>query len=136
MKTINKYIQFAIDNGYKIDYEYVFSEKKWHIWETIINKDIIDKVINRDINWTLNFHSHIIKNKSIARGSFSVIEAITSKPFIEAIAKGKISNTFIVHWEIEGDYLDKISDKITLSQAIAIRDNKLEEFINSLLPNE
>jgi len=75
------------------------------------------------------------------------IEVITSKPFIEAIARGYIKNNNPTqYWEVLSIWkyknenwikyiYDEIIEHITELQAIAIRDNTLSEYINNLLPN-
>jgi hypothetical protein len=60
----------------------------------------------------------------------NITDVITSKPFIEAIARGVLETDF--EWKKE--LLLEVINIITTKQAIAIRDNKLEEFINNLLP--
>ena len=98
-----KYIQFAIDNGYEL----INTSYSWLKVECnrikYLNKDEIDY-------WYDN-----------------LIEVITSEPFIEAIARGvskKVKYETALEWHIEN---------LTIKQAIAIRDNKLEEFIINLL---
>ncbi len=68
---------------------------------------------------------------------------IMSKPFIEAVARGinkewiKIDCDFIYWgWSMEASCELHTDDKIAFEQAIAIRDNKLEEFITNILPSE
>ena len=98
MKTIERYIQFAIDNG-----------------------------LNITIYW------YAITNiKLIADDKRNYLELITSKPFIEAIARG-------LHKE--NNYTDWIAlsvDFLTKDQAIAIREGQeaLDTFINNILSND
>lgn len=63
------------------------------------------------------------------------IRVITSKNFIEAIAKWKRQEAFDKNWCILVP-MSELIEQITVSQAIAIRDDTLEEFINNILPNE
>jgi hypothetical protein len=61
------------------------------------------------------------------------LKHITSKEFIEAIARWTIDKTGTY---MEQEYINMMKEEvewITISQAIAIRDCKLEEFINNLL---
>jgi hypothetical protein len=64
---IKEYIQFAIDNGYIFDSMHDYRELDWIDCETHI----------------------YFKNKSSPENA---IEIITSKPFIEAIARGLIKD--------------------------------------------
>jgi hypothetical protein len=69
---------------------------------------------------------------------------ITSKPFIEAIARGilkkfkwdKRSEIYYTGSLLSMDRtymsIEELIDDITTEQAIAIRDNELEEYINKL----
>lgn len=57
--------------------------------------------------------------------TLSITDIITSWPFIEAIIKW----TFKILW-------NRVKDEFTAHQAIAIRDNKLDEFILTLLPKK
>ena len=69
-------------------------------------------------------------------------DIITSWPFIEAIARGILFNKqdwnsfnkqdFLIFWISD----ENIIKTITHSQADAIRDNKLDEFIQDLLPKK
>jgi len=97
MKEIERYIQFAIDNGY---------DNKSTLYKNFWLKEWFNNIPNWDFSsyydWLLypNYYTFII----------------TSKPFIEAVARGLLEKEY---WK------DSIS--------IAIRDNKLEEFITNLL---
>jgi len=104
MKTIKNYIQFAIDNGYKLIYP-----TKLKIIEVEIEDSSVRFIYN---NW-----NNVYQN---------TIETITSKPFIEAITKWMAKKYSIPVYEEQFDY-------ITTQQAIAIRDNKLKEFITQIL---
>jgi hypothetical protein len=106
-ELIERYLQFAI--GY------------WYDKFKAPYNSMID-MINFDLKW-----NHCFPN---------IIETITSWPFIEAIFRGWydkydfdkwIRNKFDTYWWSD-------IDKITFAQAIAIRDNKLDEFIQDLLP--
>lgn len=100
MKTIEKYIQLAIDNGYDF-------KCKVEIWE----------------DWFKYYSNCTSREVWVTIG---IIKLITSKPFISAIARGinRKSNKAIYDTNLY---------RITIEQAIHIRDNKLEEFINNLL---
>lgn len=123
MKTeiIEKYIQFAIDNGYKL----------WWIEE--IDRDFLNSLKENDLMYTF---------------------VITSKEFIEAVARGAIKRKPLwweytifyskidieryplCDWVNNKEVMKSIIDDITYYQAIAIRDNKLEDFINNILNNK
>ena len=119
MKTIEKYIQFAIDNGYN------FTDGKYYIHHNYREEE-------RDGNdnpctdiyydWYFIFHSCA----DIWCDIVSLEKIITSMPFIRAISLG------IYKWD-RVDILMKQVDIITNNQSIAIRDWKLEEFINEIL---
>lgn len=140
-QIIEKYIQFAIDNGYKLTDIDRFNDCEIDkVTLKFIDDDYLEVCI--DFLWV----SYYICLEKI----------ITSKPFIEAVASGVYNNwkEIIVNmtlsdeevietsiWEsfYKRDWLKHISrleNRITTEQSIAIRDNKLEEFINNLLPNE
>jgi hypothetical protein len=111
-ELIEKYLQFAIENWYK-----------WlPKWTTI--KEFRFFINEKEVfeTWSLN--------------TLSITDIITSWPFIEAIFRGWydkydfdkwMRNKFDTYWWSD-------IDKITFAQAIAIRDNKLDEFIKDLLP--
>ena len=138
MKAIKQYIEFAIENGY--------------VFPDFVTMDNIE--VYQDEN--------IIMLCLIEEGEqlcdFNTIETITSKLFIEAIARGfhylikeeKVEDikewTSIKDWTIfyTLDKFELIKSKlsslhnglireITTQQAIAIRDNKLPEYITNLL---
>lgn len=90
-KPIERYIQMAIENGYK--------ECSQHRLERL---------------------AHYPNGKT-------AIYIITSKKFIEAIARGK------PNWVGFQSPFCRDIDKITWKQAESIRDEKLDEFINNLL---
>lgn len=98
MKTIiEQYIQFAIDNWYK---ENIIV---WHCWYCVY-----------EYKWYgIKFSSNLT-------------ELITSKEFIETIARGLTKKRYFpIMGKIDIEY-------ITTGQAIAIRDCTLEEFITNL----
>lgn len=110
---IEKYIQFAIDNGF--------------IW--LENFKIIENLRIDNVNiikWL--FISYVDKKEWFILESIERI--LSSKPFIEAIARG-ISEKKKMWYE--SNYNDTIINIITTQQAIAIRENKLDEFIINLL---
>lgn len=128
MNEIEKYIQFAIDNWFKVK----------QIW------DFSFAVKTRlQLNWEIISMWNCLY--------YELYELITSKQFIEAIARGifKDKKLFVsyarekpfIKWEdfsfikeedYEFIYKKPLTYNITTLQAIAIRDNKLEEFITNL----
>lgn len=111
MKEIKDYIQFAIDNGYEVN---------WDIF----------------MDWVCYYKK--FENKLSVWNS--LYETIISREFIEAIAKGilkrarKIDCPFMIWWgNYENCYNLSEIEEITIMQAIAIRDNKLKDFITNLL---
>ena len=110
MTKIEKYIQFAIENRYEKDNYLYFNRYEERRTHWVVFKDIED--------WE--------------ESNENLYEVITSKPFIEAIARGiKYKDYDFNYWMYDTNWWN-IQDKITFFQAIAIRDNKLEEFINNL----
>ena len=135
MKTIERYINFAIDNGYTVkDY---FYKKKLHNIRISWRKNI-------RFNWQTSPDSiyNYFSNKTT-----NLYELITSKEFIEAIARGLLKTQkwnyvyfdwgfeFVPKWDNK-QWLRNITNRITASQAFAIRDKYLERFIEDLLPKE
>lgn len=108
--NITKYIQFAIYNDYKFPNQI---NQLFHIENNWKDINI------EDVDWFILY-------------SENIIEIITSKPFIEAIARGIIEISRQIQWEWSFLDLNKNIEEITLNQAIAIRDDKLEEFITNL----
>ena len=110
---IEKYIQFAIDNGFDVK-EYCITS-------------------NNVKNWAKKWFE--------ATATVSDVEMITSLKFIEAIARGlvkdntNISDLLWKYFKIQHYGCTELNfiDRLTEKQAIAIRDNKLEEFITKLL---
>lgn len=130
MKKIERYIQFAIDNGYEFflasyvrDIEY---KEKVIFWR------------NFPQYWTIKIYllddCDVPKEKKVTNENYCNL--ITSKPFIEAVARGIWEKSEWRNKESEKIFISVMSDNITTDQAIAIRENKLEEFINNLLPKE
>jgi hypothetical protein len=114
MKKIEQYIQFAIDNG-------LFKRPKWYNW-------YYENKFHLTNYWEVAFRNTIIviKSKLNKRDEYiyeeyNLIALITSGIFIEAIARGVTKE-----WLLNAEY------DITTQQAIAIRDNKLPEFITNL----
>ena len=117
-----------------------------------MNKEIIDKYINFAIeNWfkihLLNINEFYLCSKTGAwyceyyvyfgYGAcgfryINLYELITSKEFIEATARGKEKEANDKGWCVLISTRELI-EKITISQALAIRDNTLEDFINNIL---
>ena len=134
MKTI-EYIQFAIDNGYN------FTNGKYYIHHNYREeeRDYNDNQ-SKDVyyDWYFIFH----KCADIWCDIVSLEKIITSKPFLEAIARATIDiENEVKTWVIEDtkenreSFYNAYLDEITYEQAIAIRDDKLEEFINEILGN-
>jgi len=152
MKTIQNYIQFAIDNGYEFPISNnikIFKDTTWvdWLWEYtikwfIIRYDFIPSKTTNLFKW----------NVSVFK---SLTDIITSKEFIEAIAKWmekemeKFRNSlkegelfalvsvkmFWVKWNWF-EYKENFVDWVTTEQAIAIRDWELSKFINNILPTK
>lgn len=126
MKQIERYIQFAIDNGY---IQNIF----WK-YEKIIDLCIWNK---QTFIWLLE------KPWFTAHETFNNIEMFTSKYFIKAVASWiikswkksfKLERAWLTNIDWEWLTIDTLIQRITIDQAIAIRDDKLEEFIEQLLP--
>ncbi len=112
MRMKTKLIQFAIDNGYK-----------WYKWP----RYYIDIT-----NW-LELHYFNVTNAN----TFNINDTITSKPFIEALARG-INNYYIQEWlRKKAEAIQQVQiDYITTKLAFAIRDDNLDQFILDFLPKE
>ena len=112
-ELIERYLQFAIDNWLDI-HKWVSKREHFNLWI-------------KDFYFIYNEYSIglISKHTNSTLFNINTIELITSWPFIEAIARG-------CDWKSE----IRINTTwfITLKQAVAIRDNKLDEFIQDLLP--
>tara|TARA_R110000744_G_scaffold363246_1_gene471508 strand:+ start:76 stop:381 length:306 start_codon:yes stop_codon:yes gene_type:complete len=100
---IEKYIQFAIDNGYIYPWCDLIMVCAWDYDE--------DTCFNAEAECK---------------------EIITSKPFIEAIARGVFKKDLQVCDELYERKLDRLTSK----QAIAIREGTLDKFIEKLLPKQ
>ena len=116
---IEKYIQFAIDN---------FDSRNWELARWWINK--IEYI---DHNFLIHYESiwYWVWEDAPTWLWIPLHTLITSKPFIEAVTIGLNYQLGYVNsrkWASQ--------DWITTQQAIAIRDNKLEEFITNLLWNQ
>ena len=121
MKTIKDYISFAIDNEVSIEE---------------MNKEL--KIVRFDFHL---YNDVVVFDKNDFHKFIDITRFITSKPFIEAIARGinKIKDKkFLITWAhiLNDTDENRLLDIITFDQAIAIRDNKLEEYINNILPND
>lgn len=138
MNEIEKWIQFAIDNWY------IITTKTW------LPTDSAGVCwINEEDNVCIEYK----RNKSTGHVFINLYKLITSKEFIEAMARwiynswdiiskdGLIINHIIETsiWEsfYKRDwtkYIWRLENRITKEQAIAIRENELEEFIINILP--
>lgn len=107
MKNINKYIQFSVDNWLEF-------------WDIKINSFLINEPPT-----CVSF-----KDKIGWQYSINIIELITSKSFIEKIAKW-YCNKYCEDDDIE--YFNEKIDEITREQAKAIRDSTLDYFINKII---
>lgn len=149
MKEIKRYIQFAIDNGYQLfPYSSVIDIEYKH--KVILWKEFPQY-------WTVKVHclDDCDMPKEIKITNEDYCNTITSKPFIEAVARGKIKEadefwcividwgdvmeyyffdewTETKHWN-KKDNIKALEDDITRALIFAIRDNKLPEFINNLI---
>ena len=108
MKGIKEYIQFALNNKLSL-----WDNKNGIIWKWITFNVWIDSVSFTNASWWSYY--------------INIIQLITSQLFIEAIARGLNPN-----YEIDSPWLYSEIGRITTEQAIAIRDNKLEEYISNL----
>ena len=128
MKNIEKYIQFAIDNWLLNNRTDAFSTYWCKIWEW-------DFTISFGKKWVQEF---------IEIKSFHFTELITSKEFLEAVARGllktkKWNYVYFKNWfeilieDKKDKWIEILSNRITKEQAIAIRDNTLDDFITNLL---
>ena len=134
-KILEKYIQFGIDNWFTIDKEEL---TKFPVSELIYPKEIYTEneylldSPRENIDWILVIWFNILIWDFAYKWFKSVCEIITSKSFIEAIARWIRNNE--TKWEQDemntySDHILRTIDNITTQQASAIRDNKLEEFI-------
>lgn len=133
MKKIEEYIQFAIDNGFEDVWDFKIEQYRcaWPtrnmIWKFIIYST--EKEIGWGNPWSnMSWIDNIQVDEYI-----DIINLITSKTFIEAIARWidqirihKIFNGHDTYWW-------DMQDKIVFKQAIAIRDNTLDNFITEIL---
>jgi hypothetical protein len=115
-ELIERYLQFAIEHWYDLHKD----TESWFFW---IGIDLFE------------FDYHYTE-------AIPIKDIITSWPFIEAIARGILFNKQDWNSFNKKDFLSSwISDEniiktITHNQAIVIRDNKLDEFIQDLLPKK
>ena len=125
---IERYIQFAIDN---------FDNRNWELVLWWINK--IEYI---DHNWLLHYESiwYWTWEDAPTWLWIPLHTLITSKPFIEAVARGIIRNSLwkeALEENIQKAFKHSIFknrvDKITTQQAIAIRDGDLSTFITNIL---
>jgi len=121
MNIINKYITFWIENWYKP--KWLISYHKDDILKYV---SIIDWInlewsldlwinYNNNVNWLFIYDVYFNE-------MYSLEKEITSKEFIEAIARWIYSKLWYSKWV----------DIITSKQAIAIRDDRLWEYIINL----
>lgn len=119
MTIIEQYLQFAIDNWLTITNQYI------HKFSLCWNYVDFEIIVNDESDF-----SHL------EHPSRNIIELITSKSFIESIARWvdkKILRPAVYYSKEQREQQIKtIIDNVTNKQAIAIRDWKLEEFIINL----
>lgn len=133
MEEIERYIQYAVDNGFNL---------------SIDNKFKIQSQYLNDNDWIVlhTFIGEFIRTWKWDNTVFISLEKIlSSSKFIEAIARGMKKEWREIETKLQDysrgyDYLDAdiddiefIEEFITINQAIAIREEKLEEFISKLL---
>jgi len=112
-KLIKQYLKFWIENWYKLKWK--LHSITHHFSEVNIIYDEVDITIQEQYKFNLTCDK------------YNLIALITSKEFIEAIARWINKR---LHYKIT--YTSWQLDVITTKQAIAIRDDKLEEFIINL----
>ena len=127
MKQIKRLIQFPINNGYKFDWDKVEEIR------ITVNNDVC-------IYWKFNKG-----NEREFYFSQNYIELITSKPFIEAVARGIVNkSSYEIHneqWRNTKFYIilnrlireDKVVDFLRNEISKAIFNEELPEFIDNLL---
>jgi len=126
---ITKYIQFAIDNEYCANstFEKLTIEKNvrftYEEWDDTGSPESYS-----ECEWLYILDCSV----DVWTWYKNITDIITSKPFIEAIARG-IKKHNLKSMTICDDNLDNYVNIITTRQAIAIRDNTLENFITKLL---
>ena len=115
---IKEYIQFAIDNGYPMVNNFNIED-----WDCYTDCELPE--------YSLAVIWYIISFWEYEKTCYPLTDIITSKEFIEAVAIGKSK----IEWMMRMGLYTKseIMEYITIKQARAIRDNKLEEFITNLL---
>lgn len=122
-ELIERYLQFWIENWLDI-HKWVSEREDFNLW----TKDFFLIFYKYSIGLISKHDNSIIFN-------INIIDIITSWPFIEAITKGYYDKLW-GQAETEMENKRTIKDNITRLQAIAIRDNKLDEFIQDLLPKK
>ena len=125
MKTeiIEQYIKFAIEN--------------WFNFKIFYQNEEYNQVAMFYVGWEIGITNEIIDWVNIQ-------QLITSKPFIEAVVRGLLEKQHfefskeevLLYWTLK-EYTSNIGktiiyDEITRLQALAIRDDTLEDFITNL----
>lgn len=113
-EIIERYIQFAINNWYKDLDWYKFLWLKYEIDHILWEFETANWKYSLQLLWD------------------SILEIITSKKFLEAIARWIYMWNNPVRVKIDNIF-NQIIDDITTEQSIAIRDKKLEDFILEIL---
>ena len=130
MTIIEQYINFSFDNDFKI------KTKTW------LNVDSCKCIWYN--KWIVCIK--YIRGKSKWYIQINLIQLITSKPFIESITIGVFDNNDLLnkysnyyYWDLRyfidkdlEENLENLSNSICKNQAIAIREEKLEDFIINL----
>ena len=112
MNQLERYIQFAIDNGYR---RFKYEDTKDSFWIENISKD---------------FKTVWLESENSMEQYVNITELITSKDFIESVSIW-CEKLWTLQWSRRTNV-----DYITIKQAIAIRDNTLDTFITALLWTE
>ena len=128
MKQIEKYIQFAIDNKYDWLDKY---------------KDLTREVYEYEWEYTI-----IIDSDFICEENINLLQIITSRSFIEAVARGVVNkSSYEIHneqWRNTKFYIilnrlireDKVVDFLRNEISKAIFNKELREFIEKIIDNE
>ena len=117
METIKKYIEFGIDNGYK---EY---DIEWYEMTEILKWPEYYKIIITSKEFIESIARWIYKNKEL------FVNYWRDEPFIK---DPKDYEELLKEEDFENIYKHSLMTNITINQAIAIRDNQLEQYITNL----
>ena len=141
---IEKYIQFAIDNGfYKLENFIIENYKN----QNTPTKNFLGQFIVYDTKYEIewwNPWSNASGIKEIEVDEYvDIIRLITSKPFIEAVARGNEKEWIILdcplmwwEWNIENSFDASLIEELSFMLISAIMKGELEEFIEKILPKK